>query len=567
MSVDKKKKSLLQDTRVRIFIIALLLSLVAIHPWYTSDEGLTSNLNYGLDLEGGSWIQVRLQGAVAQVEGDPGTMTKVLAESVIGSPEDIITVKGSTGDTYTTAGDTIVFTTEGYVTTLHMDRLALGESTIERDGNVSEVILYTSEQTLIRSYLSDSLETEVVPFYTADGLEYEIRTSVSEAELEGLMVAVGGHIITDANGDAIYREGVRTETRDETKEVLSNKLNALGLKDIPVRTVGDDYILIDFAGIDLATAKEIAQKPGKFEIRMQIEGNDTMHVLYGDDIESVGVPGYHDEQWYTPFRLSEKGALALQKAAIESGATEDPDSHWLYMYLDKNEVYGAPLSYSAATKIKDVPIYGWESSTGSDEDSKVQAEQLHIHLRAGALPVNVELMGSGQVDASLGSQFKIQSVLAGMLALLAVAVVVFGRYRKKEILLPMVGTSVCEVIMILGFAAGIGWQLDLASIAGIIAAIGTGIDHLVIITDEVLYEGKLPPTKVYLARISKAFGIIFAAAATTTIAMSPLVIMGFGALKGFAITTIVGVAIGVLIARPVYGKVIKEALDRKSNDL
>ncbi|MCD4704183.1 MAG: preprotein translocase subunit SecD, partial [Methanosarcinaceae archaeon] len=103
MSVDKKKKSLLQDTRVRIFIIALLLSLVAIHPWYTSDEGLTSNLNYGLDLEGGSWIQVRLQGAVAQVEGDPGTMTKVLAESVIGSPVDIITVKGSTGDTYTTA--------------------------------------------------------------------------------------------------------------------------------------------------------------------------------------------------------------------------------------------------------------------------------------------------------------------------------------------------------------------------------------------------------------------------------------------------------------------------------
>jgi preprotein translocase subunit SecD len=36
--------------------------------------------------------------------------------------------------------------------------------------------------------------------------------------------------------------------------------------------------------------------------------------------------------------------------------------------------------------------------------------------------------------------------------------------------------------------------------------------------------------------------------------------MGFGSLKGFAITTIVGVLIGILIARPVYGKVIHEVL-------
>jgi len=130
---------------------------------------------------------------------------------------------------------------------------------------------------------------------------------------------------------------------------------------------------------------------------------------------------------------------------------------------------------------------------------------------------------------------------------------------------PMVGTSVSEVIMILGVAAAIGWQMDLAAIAGIIAAIGTGIDHLVIITDEVLYEGKLPPTKVFLSRIGKAFAIIFGAAATTIIAMSPLVVMGFGALKGFAITTIIGVFIGVVVARPVYGVVIKELLETNGN--
>jgi preprotein translocase subunit SecD len=376
------------------------------------------------------------------------------------------------------------------------------------------------------------------------------------------MEKVGGSILTDINGDPIYKEGVSTETRDLTKEILSDKLNSLGLKDIPVKTVGDDYILIDFAGIDLATAKNIAERPGKFEIRVITQGNESKHALYGDEIESVSIVGYHEDegQWYVPFTLTDAGAQALQEIAIETGATQDPLSHNLVMFLDGNEVYSAPLSYSAASKLEQAPIYSWQASTGADEDSKIRAEELQIHLRAGALPVNVELMGSGHVDAALGQQFKTQAIIAGMIALLAVAFVIFRKYNKPAILIPMVSTSISEVIMILGFASAIGWQLDLASIAGIIAAIGTGIDHLVIITDEVLYEGKLPPRKVYLSRITKAFGIIFAASATTIIAMSPLVVMGFGTLKGFAITTIVGVLIGILIARPVYGKVIHEVL-------
>ncbi|TAH58870.1 MAG: preprotein translocase subunit SecD, partial [Methanosarcina mazei] len=320
-----------------------------------------------------------------------------------------------------------------------------------------------------------------------------------------------------------------------------------------------------FAGIDLATAKEIAEKPGKFEIRIQTTGNETQHVLYGDSIQSVGIPTYHDEQWHTPFTLKEDGARALQKVALETGAVDNPDAHYLIMYLDGEEIYGAPLSYSAAAKLREGPIYSWEASTGTDENAKVQATALQVHLRAGALPVNVELVGSGHVDAGLGSQFKIEAVIAGFVSLLAVAAVVYYRYRRPEILIPMVGTSTSEVIMILGVAAAIGWQLDLAAIAGVIAAIGTGIDHLVIITDEVLYEGKLPPTKVFLSRIGKAFAIILGAAATNIIALSPLVVMGFGSLKGFAITTIIGVFIGVVFARPVYGVVIKEFLHADEN--
>ena len=172
-----------------------------------------------------------------------------------------------------------------------------------------------------------------------------------------------------------------------------------------------------------------------------------------------------------------------------------------------------------------------QASVGSGDAGSQKAKELYIHLREGALPVNVKVIGSGQVAAALGSQFKFQMVIAGIIALLAVAFMIYYRYREPRIVIPMVSTSFSEVIMMLGVWSLMGWQLDLASLAGIILVIGTGVDHLVIITDELLRgggdtvasaqrsikeradsvaekaENKVagPSGKVYLARLSRAF--------------------------------------------------------------
>jgi preprotein translocase subunit SecD len=77
----------------------------------------------------------------------------------------------------------------------------------------------------------------------------------------------------------------------------------------------------------------------------------------------------------------------------------------------------------------------------------------------------------------------------------------------------------------------------------------------------VLAGGFMPPTKVYQSRISKAFAIIFAAASTVVVAMLPLIFfMDSSALRGFAGITIVGVLIGVFIARPAYAVIIQGLL-------
>ena len=70
--------------------------------------------------------------------------------------------------------------------------------------------------------------------------------------------------------------------------------------------------------------------------------------------------------------------------------------------------------------------------------------------------------------------------------------------------------------------------------------------------------GKVAATtsKIYLSRLSRAFAIILGAAATTIVAMLPLLYMGFGALTGFALIIIIGVVLGTLVARPAYGRII-----------
>ena len=409
---------------------------------------------------------------------------------------------------------------------------------------------------------------------------YEIRTNVTRESLDALLAPVGGKIPT---GEETFVEGVTPETVDETKKVLDSKLNRLGLQDIKVRVVDNKYILIDLAGMDVATAQDVVGKPGKFEIRIQTEDNQSMHVLYGDAVESVEIPnGDRNDMWGVPFALSEEGAQIFQKAAIDAGATKNPDAHNIAMYLDKDEIFSAPLAAELAGSLEKASIRSMEARVGTGDAGSEKAKELYIHLREGALPVNVVVVGSGQVSAALGKQFKIQMVIAGLIALLAVAAMVFYRYREKRIVLPMVATSSSEVVMMLGIWSLAGWQLDLASLAGIIMVIGTGVDQLVIITDELIRGGEATiaadrsikeraaaaaekadvgkavatSSKVYLSRLSRAFTIILGAAATTAVAMLPLLYMGFGALTGFALIIILGVILGTLIARPAYGRII-----------
>jgi preprotein translocase subunit SecD len=553
-------EQLSRDRRVVLYAVFVALAIISIGFF---------GLKFGLDLEGGSYLQLQLQGAEAQIDV---------------TPEKILEVQFN-ASSVEKHGQSYVLTVPGIVDPTLADDLGYSGAKTAKGDNSSKITIIAAPETIITNYLKKNLDADVKLNVEVAPVRYEIRTNVTRESLNELLAPVGGKV---PPGEDAFTLGVSQETVDETKKVLDSKLNRLGLQDIRVRVVDNKYILIDLAGMDVAAAQEVVGKPGKFEIRIQTENNESMHVLYGDAVESVEIPDPRDGGWGVPFVLSEEAATAFQKAAIDSGATKRPEDHYISMYLDKDEIFSAPLAPELASSLQKAPSRSMQATVGGGDAGSVKAKQLYIHLREGALPVNVEVVGSGQVSAALGRQFKIQMVIAGLIALLAVAGMVYYRYRERRIVLPMVTTSFFEVVMMLGIWAVAGWQLDLASLAGIIMVIGTGVDQLVIITDELMKGGEAAAStagrsikeraadaaekagvgkvavatssKVYLARLSKAFMIILGAAATTVVAMLPLLVMGFGSLRGFALIIIIGVVLGTFIARPAYGRIIGHIL-------
>ncbi|MCX6681450.1 MAG: preprotein translocase subunit SecD [Methanoregula sp.] len=485
----RELKALLKDWRVAMLLILVAASVMVIYfyPSFNPQKGVEGNLQFGLDLQQGAWLQLEFRAEV------------------------------------------IGFTT---------------------DRPLDEFI----------TDLSKKLDTEV---QVIDENHLEVRKYYTQEDLTPLVESAGGKVTS-------YQQGVPRATADVVKRILENKINTLGTKDAKVNTLTGlnnvaRYIRVELAGVDMNQAQAIVGKQGKFEIRIQTTGNQTEHVLYGDSITSVQNPSQEppgSNTWGVGFTLNEAGASAFRAAAIQYGATIDPENHHLQMLLDNRTVYSAPLSKDLAGKVQTENIRQLFASTGQGKYGMQQATNLEIHLRSGALPVDVNVAGSGSVSATLGEHFKQMSLLAGILALITVGFVIYYRYREPSIVLPMVMINASEIIILLGFISLIRFQMDLPTIAGLIAVLGTGIDQLVVITDEILHEGKVPSPNLYLKRLARALSIIVVAAGTVVIAMVPLALMDLSTLKGFAIITIMGVLVGVLVTRPAYGRIIMAMLSK-----
>ncbi|MBT3262385.1 PDZ domain-containing protein [Candidatus Woesearchaeota archaeon] len=381
----------------------------------------------------------------------------------------------------------------------------------------------------------------------------------------------------------ISEEPVSAEDINNIIDVMHKRMNIYGLADIKIRPAkdldGTRFVLIEIAGATREEVKELISKQGVFEAKIGEEtvfegGKKDIPYVCRDDgscavIESCNTQS--PEVAYCNFRFAitlsadaaKKHAEITDKLEINYSGTNAYLSKPLDLYLDGKLVDTLLISESLkGEETTQISISG--SGNGATEeiaynDAIAGMNNLQTVLITGSLPHKLEIVKMDTISPMMGKAFIKNAFLAGFLALFVVGIVVYIRYRKFKIILPMAFTSVSEVILILGFAALFKWNLDLAAIAGIIAAVGTGIDDQIIIADEVLKQ-RIRVLN-WKEKIKRAFFIIFSAYATTVVAMLPLMFAGAGLLKQFAITTIAGVTIGVLITRPAFASIVEKLLD------
>lgn len=352
---------------------------------------------------------------------------------------------------------------------------------------------------------------------------------------------------------------VDSATMNTVTAVLDKRLNIFGVKDVKVYPSGNQNVIVEIAGVQPEDVSKIVGSNGKFEAKIN---NKT--ALVGSDITNVQPYQVTGTQWRVPFTVSLEGAQRF--ADVAKGQAGVP----VEMYLDDQLITSPELAPGLANgqPSTTVEISGGETTR---EEAAKEAKSIQTLLQSGALPVKVKIVGVSSVSAELGDQFINGALIAGLLALVVIAGIIILKYRQIILVIPILLTSIAELILILGTASVINWNIDLAAIAGIIAAIGTGVDDQIIITDEVL-KGFKEKKRISGVRtqIKKAFFVIFAAAGTLIAAMLPLAYIGFsrgatgiGVLSGFAFTTVIGVLVGIFITRPVYAKFIEMVLDKR----
>lgn len=367
-----------------------------------------------------------------------------------------------------------------------------------------------------------------------------------------------------------------TEELNDLVSITTNRLNVYGLSDVKVSPVsdlsGNRYMLIEIAGATPSALEETLESQGKFEGKI---GNQTVFEGGEKDVSSVcrndatcaGITGCYQGSsggYYCNFQftvyLSEDAAKrqanitsTLDVNASNPGYLSQP----LDLYLDNNFVESLQISEGLKGQVTtQIAISGSGTGTTEDEASTAAEEQmkkLQTILITGSLPYQLEIVKLDTISPLLGKGFTKYIIFAGIAALLAASLVVFIRYRKIKPSLAVISISLSEIIIILGIASLIEWNLDLASIAGILATIGTGFDDQIVLLD----ESNDKSVSSLKQRIKRAFAIIMGAYFTALVSLLPLMWAGAGLLKGFAITTIIGISVGVFITRPAFSDIIK----------
>ncbi len=375
---------------------------------------------------------------------------------------------------------------------------------------------------------------------------------------KGLDLKGGIKVVLRADMSKIA-DSEKTNALESAREIISRRVDLLGVTEPTISTVkvGEEYrIIVEIPGLEnvgdaIALIGETAQlkfkklktdKPWTAEKFAEYYTDPTVwedtgvtgadlngvDVVVGSqgDIQNSGRP-------QIKLRFSSEGRSKFSEVAKEN--VNKP----IALFLDEG-------SYPLST-----PVVSADLATGLTDDPVISgdftfdtAKNLSIQIRAGALPIPVEVLEQETIGATLGNDSIKSSFFAGLVGLLFVFIFMVFKYGKLGFIAG-IALSIYTVLVLAIFKI-IPVVLTLPGIAGFVLSIGMATDANVLtferINEEIFW--KKPRNLAIKLGFERAWNSIRDSNVSSLITSFILFELGSGPVRGFALT----LAIGILVS-------------------
>lgn len=178
---------------------------------------------------------------------------------------------------------------------------------------------------------------------------------------------------------------------------------------------------------------------------------------------------------------------------------------------------------------------------GDYNASMMEARDLALVLRAGALPVELIFEEQRVVGPSLGADAIDKAQVAAMIGSFLVLAFMCFYYKLSGLI--ATATILLNVLFTISILIAVGATLSLPGIAGIALTVGMAVDGNILIYERIREELRagMTPYEAVRTGFAKAFWAIADANITTALAGLCLLNFGTGPVRGFAVTLLIGI--------------------------
>lgn len=362
--------------------------------------------------------------------------------------------------------------------------------------------------------------------------------SVKDALKYGLDINGGVYVVMEAQTDAAGEE--LKELMDQTRAVLDNRVNQMGVAESSVTIEGDKRLRVEIPGVD--NAEEAIAAIGKTAKLNFILADGTI-VVDGSNVKDAQI-ATDGSNYKILLEFDSEGASLFEEGTRRAynrdvtPAIDGIEANQIAIVLD-NEIITHP-------NVQSVISGGNCEITGGY--SKEEASTTAALIRGGALPVELVEIQSSVQTATIGADALDKSIVAGAIGLGIVFLLMLVFYGMLGLVADV--ALLLYVVLFLWSMVGMGVVLTLPGIAALILSIGMAVDANVIIFARIKEEiaaGKSIRVAVD-AGFKNALTTVLDAQITTLIAAVVLFEVGTTSVKGFALTLMIGIVFSIFTA-------------------